>query len=281
MLIYTIQSSGEQTLSSYPMQEERIEARGLGPKTALAVPTAPEASAMEAATHAMAPKISKMCDTHTVCEAAPAEMSGTKVAIHTYGATHAMIETAASEMGGTYAVVKTHAVMDDAPIGADVHMAEAMAVPAIKYSPVGIIVIAKVIRACRGTAVSRIVHRLRRTGVLAGIGLGSGWLRSSKCGRGQPNGGSQQDHFGPKFAAGHRSLLWGFAPQFKLIPKWNLGGICGGRQLASGTPLLAEDLAGVMMQVPGAFAASMGPRSQPVQTGVKNRRESAAYGCPL
>src|ERR1700719_1216120 len=31
-----------------------------------------------------------------------------------------------------------------------------------------------------------------------------------------------------------------------------------GRQLASGTPLLAEVLAGVMMQVPGAFAASMG-----------------------
>jgi hypothetical protein len=31
-----------------------------------------------------------------------------------------------------------------------------------------------------------------------------------------------------------------------------------GRQLASGTPLLAEGLAGVMMQVPGAFAASMG-----------------------
>jgi hypothetical protein len=30
------------------------------------------------------------------------------------------------------------------------------------------------------------------------------------------------------------------------------------RQLASGTPLLAEVLAGVMMQVPGAFAASMG-----------------------
>src|ERR1700730_17281841 len=30
-----------------------------------------------------------------------------------------------------------------------------------------------------------------------------------------------------------------------------------GRQLASGTPLLAEVLTGVMMQVPGAFAASM------------------------
>jgi hypothetical protein len=31
-----------------------------------------------------------------------------------------------------------------------------------------------------------------------------------------------------------------------------------GRQLASGTPSLAEVLAGVMMQVPGAFAASNG-----------------------
>src|ERR1700757_5220829 len=68
----------------------------------LAVPTASEASAMEAATHAMAPKTSNMCDTHTVCEAAPAEMSGTKAAIHTYGATHAMTETVTSEMGGTY-----------------------------------------------------------------------------------------------------------------------------------------------------------------------------------
>src|SRR5580700_8168832 len=126
---------------------------------------------MEAATHAVAPKTSNMCDTHTVCEAAPAEMSGTRAAIHTYGATHAMIETAASEMRGTYAVVKTHAVMCDGPLGADAHMAEAVAVPAIKYSTAGIVVIAKVIRACRGTAVSRIVHRPRRTGVLAGIGL--------------------------------------------------------------------------------------------------------------
>jgi hypothetical protein len=181
---------------------------------------------MEAATHAVAPKTSNMCDTHTVCEPAPAEMSGTKAAIHTYGATHAMIETAASDMGDTYAV-ETHAVMGDGPLGAYAHVAEAVAVPAIKYSPAGIVVIAKVIRACRGTAVSRIVHRPRRTGVLAGIGLGSSRLRSSKCSDGQPNAGSQHDRFGGKLAAGHRSLLWGFAPQFKLIPKWDLGGICG------------------------------------------------------
>src|ERR1700736_6066665 len=143
------------------------------------------------------------------------------------GDTHAVGETATHNMGSTSAAPEPHPVMGDGPLGAYAHVAEAVAVPAIKYSPAGIVVIAKVIRACRGTAVSRIVHRPRRTGVLAGIGLGSGWLRSSKCGRGQPNGGSQQDRFGGKLAAGHRSLLWGFAPQFKLIPKWDLGGICG------------------------------------------------------
>ena len=106
------------------------------------------------------------------------------------GDIHAAVgETVSSNMGDTYAA-ETHAVMDDASISAYAHMAEAVAVPAIKYSPAGIVVIAKVIRACRGTAVSRIVHRPRRTGVFAGIGLSSGWLRSSKCSRGQPNAGS-------------------------------------------------------------------------------------------
>jgi hypothetical protein len=171
------------------------------------VPTASEAATVEAATHAMAPKTSNMCDTHTVCEAAPAEMSGTKAAIHTYGATYAMTETVTSEMGGTYAAAETHAVMGDGPLGAYAHLTEAVAVPAIKYSPAGIVVVTKVIRACRGAAVSRIVHRPRRTGVLAGIGLGSSRLRSGEHNRGQPNGGSQQDRFGRKFAAGHRSLL--------------------------------------------------------------------------
>jgi hypothetical protein len=104
------------------------------------VPTAAEAAtAMEAATHAMASETSNMCDTHTVGEAAPAEMSGTKAAIHTYAATHGMTETIASEMGGTYAVVEAHAVMDDAPVGADARMPEAVVVPAIKYSPAGIV----------------------------------------------------------------------------------------------------------------------------------------------
>jgi hypothetical protein len=60
---------------------------------------------MEAATHAMAPKTSNMCDTHTVYEAAPAEMSVTKATIHTYGATHAMTETVTSKMGDIYAAV--------------------------------------------------------------------------------------------------------------------------------------------------------------------------------
>jgi hypothetical protein len=167
---------------------------------------------MEPATHTMAPKTSNMCDTHTVRETATGEMSGTKAAIHTYGATHAMTETVTSEMGGTYGAAETHAVMGDGPLGAYAHVAEAVAVPAIKYRPAGIVVIAKVIRACRGTAVSRIVHRPCRTGVLAGVGLGSGRLRSSKCSDGQPNAGSQHDRFGGKLAAGHRSLLWGFTP---------------------------------------------------------------------
>ena len=61
---------------------------------------------------------SDMGDTHAVGETAPAEMSGTKAAIHTYGATHAMTKTAASDMGGTYAAAETHAVMGDGPLGA-------------------------------------------------------------------------------------------------------------------------------------------------------------------
>ena len=100
---------------------------------------------MEAATHAMAPKTSNMCDTHTVYEAAPAEMTGTKATIHTFGATHAMTETVTSEMGDTYAA-DTHAVMDDAPISADAHVSEAVArVPAIKYGGVAVIAVIPVI----------------------------------------------------------------------------------------------------------------------------------------
>jgi hypothetical protein len=115
--------------------------REVSAKTALAVPIASEASSMEAATHSMAPKTSNMCDTHTVYEPAPAEMSGTNATIHTYGATHAMTETVTSEMGDTYAA-DTHAVMDDAPISADAHVSEAVArVPAIKYGGVAVIAV--------------------------------------------------------------------------------------------------------------------------------------------
>jgi hypothetical protein len=77
---------------------------------------------MEAATHAMAPKTSNMCDTHTVYEAAPAEMSVTKATIHTYGATHAMTETVTSKMGDIYAAVSETVTRDDAPISADAHV---------------------------------------------------------------------------------------------------------------------------------------------------------------
>src|SRR6202047_2694591 len=84
--------------------------------------------------------------------------------------------------------------------------------------------LAKTTRALIDAAVSRIVDGAGWASVRAGIGLGSSRLRSSKCSDGQPNAGSQQDRFGREFAAGHRSLLWGFAPQFKLIPKWESGG---------------------------------------------------------
>jgi hypothetical protein len=48
---------------------------------------------------------------------------------------HAVAETGTSEMGDAYAMVETHAVMDDGPLGAHAHEAEAVAVPAIKYRP--------------------------------------------------------------------------------------------------------------------------------------------------
>jgi hypothetical protein len=128
-------------------------------------------------------------------------------------ASHAMADTTTSDMGETHVAIATHA------------MAEAVvkfAVTAI-VQPVGIVVIAEIILAWRDAPVTRIVYETSR----ASVGLGGSRLRSGECGRGQPNGGSQQDRFGGKLAAGHRSLLWGFAPQFKLIPEWDLGGICG------------------------------------------------------
>ena len=166
-----------------PIVSEKIGPERSGPSEfqqeslGLAVPTASEASAMEAATHAMAPKTSNMCDTHTVCEAAPAEMSGTKAAIHTYGATHAMTETVTSEMGGTYAAAETHSVMRDGPLGAYAHVAEAVMLT-IEHGRIAVIAI--IIRTSHGAAVSRIVDGAGRASVLAGIGLGSSRLRSSK-----------------------------------------------------------------------------------------------------
>ena len=135
-------------------------------------------------------KASDMGDTHAVGETATPKMGDIYAAVGET-VTSDMCDThGAAEMGGTYAAAKTHAVMRDGPLGAYAHVAEAVAVPAIKYSPAGIVVVTKVIRACRGTAVSRIVDRPRWTGVLAGIGLSSSRLRSSKCSRGQPNAGS-------------------------------------------------------------------------------------------
>jgi hypothetical protein len=93
---------------------------------------------------------SDMGDTQAVGETATSKMGDIYAAVS---------ETVTSKMGGTYAAAETHAVMRDRPLGAYARVAEAVAVPAIKYSPAGIVVIAKVIRACRCTAVSRIVHR--------------------------------------------------------------------------------------------------------------------------
>jgi hypothetical protein len=64
----------------------------------------------------------------------------------------AVSETVTSKMGGTYAAAETHAVMGDRPRGAYARVVEAVAVPAIRYSPALIVVKAKVIRACRGTS---------------------------------------------------------------------------------------------------------------------------------
>jgi hypothetical protein len=176
----------------------------------------------ETATH-MA-ETSDMGDTHAVGETATPKMGDIYAAVG---------ETVTSDMGDTYAA-ETHAVMDDAPISADAHVSEAVTdavvkVPTIVWSieTVRIAVVAKVIRALIGAAVSRIGDSTDRASVLVGIGLGTSRLRSKKCSHRQSNAGSQQQYFGRKFAAGHRSLLWGFAPQFKLIPKWDWGGICG------------------------------------------------------
>ena len=132
--------------------------------------------------------------------------------------THAM-ETATAEMADTYdAVVETHAVINDAPPGTHA-TAEAVAkfmVAAIVES----VRIAVISLAWRDAAVSRVVYETGRTRV----GLRGSRLRSGERNRGQPNGGSQHHRFGGKPAARHRSLLWGFAQQFKLILKWVIDG---------------------------------------------------------
>jgi hypothetical protein len=156
--------------------------------TASKAATAMETS--EAATHmAEAPD---MGDTHAVRETRAPVMGGTKAAIHTYGATH-----------------PTHAAMVEAMIEAAV----VIRVPAIKYC--GVAIVAIITPAQRRAANSRIVRQPARTSV----GLGSSWLWPNGRSRGQPNGGGQYDRFGREFAADHRSLLWGFAPQFKLVLK--------------------------------------------------------------
>src|SRR5271169_1805568 len=179
----------------------------------------------ETATH-MA-EASDMGDTHAVGETATPKMGDIYAAVG---------ETVTSDMGDTYAS-ETHAVMGDGPLGAYARVAEAVAeftvsaivgtIAAIRQISVkGGVGAISAIRAIgiigcarQGTAVSQIVYGPGRTGILVGIGLRSSRLRASKASHGQPNPASQQGRFNREFAAGHRSLLWGFAPQFELIAK--------------------------------------------------------------
>jgi hypothetical protein len=145
------------------------------------VPTAAEAAAMETTTHA-------------VRETATAEMGDTYAVTHAM-VTHAVAEATTPGIGDTYAV-ETHAVIDDCPLGAHA-VAEAMIEAAVvrvatKNGGVAVAVpIAEIIRACRSTAISRIVD-----GTGWAVVLSSSRLRSGKCGDGQPNATSQQDRFG-------------------------------------------------------------------------------------
>jgi hypothetical protein len=122
------------------------------------VPTAAEAAtAVEAATHAMAPETSNMSDTHTVGEAASPKMGNIYAAVS---------ETITSKMGGTYAAVHvtqaTHAaagvvveavgdIANPTPGGVGASVVSV----ATKYG--GIAVIAEIICACRSTAVNWVV----------------------------------------------------------------------------------------------------------------------------
>src|SRR5271169_4678970 len=183
----------------------------------------------ETATH-MA-EASDMGDTHAVGETATPKMGDIYAAVG---------ETVTSDIGDTYAA-ETHAVMGDGPLGAYARVAEAVAeftvsaivgtIAAVRQISVIAVVVGGVgaisaIRAIgiigcarQGTAVRQIVYGPGRTGRLVGIGLRSSRLRASKASHGQPNAASQQGRFNREFAAGHRSLLWGFAPQFELIAK--------------------------------------------------------------
>jgi hypothetical protein len=125
------------------------------------------------ATHAMAEAVAAVETTEasSVRETANPKMGDIYAAVG---------ETGASEMGDTYAVVETHAVMDDAPISVYAHMGEAVAVPAIKYSPAGIVVIAKVIRACRSTSVSWVVDGTGRASSECHVVVWEGILGSGR-----------------------------------------------------------------------------------------------------
>jgi hypothetical protein len=168
-------------------QNSRASSYRIAQTSTLAVPAASEAATAMETTEAATdmPETSDMGDTHAVGETATPKMRDIYAAVS---------ETVTSEMGDTYAA-ETHAVMDDAPISADAHVSEAVtmiktatskmggtyaavyvtyavAEAMVKFvlprvativQPVGIAVIAEIIRACRSTPVSWVVDGTGRT----------------------------------------------------------------------------------------------------------------------
>jgi hypothetical protein len=158
-------------------------------KTALAVPTA--SATPKAATRALAETITaEMGETYAVIDAT----------------THAMAE-AVAEMSETCVVMEA---TTQAMFEAVVQFAVLVMAQPTGSVRIAVPVIAIILLALRDASVSRIVGKIAGTSVR--LRLRSGRLRSNRCSHRQPNDGSQQNSFGRKPAAGHRSLLLGICP---------------------------------------------------------------------
>jgi hypothetical protein len=156
---------------------------------------------IEAATHAMTETTGGVRETytmiksvgHAVAEIAVASVRETCTMVE--AATHSVAEFTVSAIVGTIAAIRHISVVAVVVGGVGV------------ISAIGVIGFAR-----QATAVSRIVYEPGRTGILAGVGLRSSRLRSSKASHGQPNAANQQCRLNREFAAGHRSLLLGICP---------------------------------------------------------------------